>query len=949
LPGKAQILYSRHFLKIRFSHRDFFLAISRGSRKNSIMKIRTSHLRFVLPVVFLVTIASAQTLPTGVERRASMAGITEYAYPNGLRVLLLPDAGSATMTVNMIYLVGSRHEGYGETGMAHLLEHMNFILSTDGRNIKQELTGRGATWNGTTSYDRTNYYETFKASEDNLKWALGLEADRMVKMRIEKPLLDTEMTVVRNEFERGENSVTSVLAERVLSTAFLWHNYGKSTIGSRQDIEKVPIDRLAAFYRKYYQPDNAVLVVAGPIDPTNTLNLISQSLGAIPRPTRKLDETYTVEPTQDGERYVELRRVGKGRNIMIAYHAPALAHPDDGVIEVMEGVLIGPGGSGRLYKALVESKKALSVSMGVMELHDPGLITVSVSLNDDQSVDEAKKIVYDTIASLAKEPPTLEEVNRSKNSIVQRMDREFTNSQSLAMSMTDMAAAGDWRLLFMNYEEIKRATVDDVVRVAKTYFKDSNRTVGVFNPEAAPDRTNVPEAPTMDQLLRDYPTSINVTDGEVLDPTPASIEKRITRLKLPNGFKLVLLPKGTRGNTVTAEINIRYGNESLLAGKNAAAQLAGAMLMRGTSTMSRQQIQDAMQKINARIGISGGLSSASASIDTTAENLIPAIRLAVQVFRDPIFPESDFEQIRTQQIAAVERGRTEPATLAAEVLQANLSPFPRNDVRHSRTMDEQIEDLKKLTLEDVKSFYRQFYGASTGELVVVGKFTPDEVRKVAEETLASWTSPSPYTRIASKALPVTPINRKIETPDKENAQFNAGLRISMTDTDPDYPAMVVANYMFGGSISSRLADRIRNREGLSYSVGSSFSAPAIGDAALFSASAISNPKNTPAVETSFRDELTKTLASGFTTAELADAKKSIRDQRTVSRSSDSGLQNLIMTREQLDRTLTWDEKIDGAIDALTLDEVNATFRKRVNAAGVSIVKAGDFKKAGVLQ
>ena len=397
--------YVRPFALHRY-HPDFFLAISRGSRKNPLMKIRTSLLRFVLPVVFLVTIAAAQTLPTGVERRATMAGITEYAYPNGLRVLLLPDAGSATMTVNMIYLVGSRHEGYGETGMAHLLEHMNFILSTDGRNIKQELTGRGATWNGTTSYDRTNYYETFKASEDNLKWALGLEADRMVKMRIEKPLLDTEMTVVRNEFERGENSVTSVLAERVLSTAFLWHNYGKSTIGSRQDIEKVPIDRLAAFYRKYYQPDNAVLVVAGPIDPANTLNLISQSLGVIPRPTRKLDETYTVEPTQDGERYVELRRVGKGRNIMIAYHAPALAHPDDGVIEVMEGVLIGPGGSGRLYKALVESKKALSVGMGVMELHDPGLITVSVSLNDDQSVDEAKKIVYDTIANLVKEPPT---------------------------------------------------------------------------------------------------------------------------------------------------------------------------------------------------------------------------------------------------------------------------------------------------------------------------------------------------------------------------------------------------------------------------------------------------------------------------------------------------------------------------------------------------------------
>jgi zinc protease len=546
-------------------------------------------------------------------------------------------------------------------------------------------------------------------------------------------------------------------------------------------------------------------------------------------------------------------------------------------------------------------------------------------------------------------PPTREEVDRAKNAIIQRMDRGFKSSEDLAMNMTDMAASGDWRLLFMNYEEIKRTTSEDIVRVAKTYFKDSNRTVGVFIPEATPDRVVVPDAPSMEQLLRTYPTSINISDGEVLDPNPASIEKRLTRVKLPSGFKLTLLPKGTRGDTVSADINLRFGNEALVTGKNAAAQLAGALLMRGTSTMNRQQIQDAMQKLNAQIGLGGGLNSASASIETTAENLIPAIRLAMQILRDPVFPESDFEQIRTQQIAGIERNRTEPGSLASEALQANLSPFPRSDVRHSRTMEEQLEDLKKVTLDDVKAFYRQFYGASTGEMVVVGKFTPEEVRKVAEETLGTWRSASPYARILSKAMPVTPINRKIETPDKENAQFSAGLRIAMTDTDPDYPAMVVANFMFGGSISARLPDRIRNKEGLSYSVGTSFSAPAFGDAAIFSVSAICNPKNAPAVEASFRDELTKTLASGFTAAELADAKKSIRDQRIVSRSSDSGVQGLIMTREQLDRTLAWDERIDAAIDDLTLDQVNAAFRKRVNLAGMSIVKAGAFQAAGAFQ
>ena len=208
-----------------------------------------SPLRLALPAAVAVLAASAlaQTLPPGVQKKASLGGVTEYDYPNGLRVLLYPDPASPKVTVNMTYLVGSRFEGYGETGMAHLLEHMNFIETTSGRQIKNEIVSRGASWNGTTSEDRTNYFETVPATDDNLQWALGLEADRMVNMKMAKELLDTEMTVVRNEFERGENNPREILDERVESTAYLWHNYGKSTIGSRSDIERVPIDRLAAF------------------------------------------------------------------------------------------------------------------------------------------------------------------------------------------------------------------------------------------------------------------------------------------------------------------------------------------------------------------------------------------------------------------------------------------------------------------------------------------------------------------------------------------------------------------------------------------------------------------------------------------------------------------------------------------------------------------------------
>ena len=915
------------------------------------MRFRHSVLRLIVVIILSAVAVPAQTLPPGVQQGPSIAGITEYTYPNGLRALLLPDSGSSTITVNITYLVGSRHEGYGESGMAHLLEHLLFIRSTNDRNIKKELDDRGARWNGTTWFDRTNYYETVNASTENLEWALGLEAERMVNMRIEKEILDPEMTVVRNEFERGENSIGRVLEERVLSTAFIWHNYGKSTIGSRADIERVPIDRLAAFYRKYYQPDNAVVTIAGQIDASQTLAMIARTLGAIPRPTRRLDPTYTVEPVQDGERFVELRRVGTGKNLIMAYHAPAFAHPDSSVLEVVSSILAGRG-TGRLDRALVDTKKALSIGISVEQLHDPSFVTVSSTLNDEQSLDEAKETILETIADLGRDIPTSDELERAKVRIIQGMDRTMANSQQLAMQLNEVVASGDWRLLFTNYEQLKRVTVDDVVRVAKLYFKDSNRTTGVFIPEAAPDRTVVPNPPSINELLTTYKPDINVETGEALDPAPAGIERRIQRSTLNGapGIRLALLPKATRGNRVQASLVLRYGDDRSLAGQNAAAQMTSALLLRATRNKSRQQIQDEMQRLNATINVGGGLGAVTASISTTAENLVPAMRLAVEILREPAFPASDFDQIRTQQIAGIERGRTEPGVLVTQALQSNLSPFPRSDVRHVRTIDEEIEDLKKLTLEDVARFHQQFYGASQGELVVVGKFDAAAVETAANQLLGSWKSATPYERIVTNAQNVSRINTKIETPDKENAQFSAGLRLRMRDTDPDYPALVIANYMFGGGgLSARLPDRIRNREGLSYSVFSSFNAPTIGDAAVFSASAIANPANTPKVEASFMDELTRTLRDGFTAEELATAKKALRDERVGGRSSDGGVLGLISTREQFGRTLAWDEQMDAKLEALTLDQVNAAFRRHINPAAISIVKGGDFNEAKVYQ
>jgi zinc protease len=927
------------------------------------MRVRIGFAAFAV-VSSLAIPAQSQPLPAGVRKGPTLGGITEYAFPNGLRVLLFPDPSNPKVTVNLTCLVGSRHEGYGETGMAHLLEHLLFIRTTGGRDIKKELTSHGASWNGSTSEDRTNYFETVTASDDNLRWALGLEADRLVNAAMQKTLLDTEMTVVRNEFERGENSPSRVLEERVVATAYLWHNYGKSTIGSRADIENVPIDRLEAFYHKYYQPDNVVLVVAGQFDESRALGFIAETFGKIPRPARRLETTWTTEPVQDGERYVALRRVGDGQTVMVAYHTPAAAHSDSSALEVLAGIMSsgsrgGGVASGRLNKALVDNQKAVSVRISSEQMHDPGFLLAAAQLSKEQSLADARRILLQTVEGLAAEPPTKEEVERAKTRLLRSIEMQMTDSQRLGLGLSEWAAMGDWRLFFLNRDRIRQVTPEDVVRAARTYLIESNRTVGEFIPTPSPARAEVPPTPDLTTLFKDYRTTETLAQGEAFVPTPANIEARLVRSKLANGMKVALLPRATRGATVSAAVELHFGDGESLAGQSAAAQIAGGLLMRGTRHHTREQLQDAMDKLEARISVGGGggfgggrrgpsiasdLAGASAIITTTARNLLGALALAVEMLREPAFAETDFEQVRRQRIAGLEASRSEPQVLATEELRLRLSPWKPGDALYTGPIAEQIEELKKVTLDDVKKFHARFYGATGGELVVVGQFEQAALLKAAAESLGDWKSSAPYRQLATPYRKAEPANLKIDTPDKQNAQFDTGMRLRLSDTDPDYPAIVLANQMFGGSLGARMPNRIRNVEGLSYGVSSRISVPASGDGALFSASAISAPQNTAKVEASFLDELRRTLASGFTAQEVAAAKKAYLDERSVARSQEQGLMLTIAGREHRGRTMKWDEQLEARIQALTVDEINAAMRRHLDPAALVIVKAGDFRQ-----
>jgi zinc protease len=518
------------------------------------------------------------------------------------------------------------------------------------------------------------------------------------------------------------------------------------------------------------------------------------------------------------------------------------------------------------------------------------------------------------------------------------------------MMLGGFAGDGVWRSFYLMRDELRKVTPADVTRVAKAYLISSNRTLGEFIPTATPERAEIPATPDTVARFKDYKGGEAIQQGEVFDPTPANIEARVIRATLPNGLKLVMFPKKTRGGTVVASMEVRFGDEKSLFGKSTAGEMAGGMLMRGTRSKNRQQIQDETDRLRAQIRVYGGVDSASANIRTVEANLADSLRFARELLREPSFPEAEFEQIRQQHIAAAESGKTEPNNLSFIEMSRHFNArYPRGDVRYESTLDEDIEDLKKVTLDDARQFYQQFYGAGEGEIVISGQFDPKQMGKLVGELFGDWKSASHYQRVANSYAKLEAINRKIETPDKQNALFLVGMPLNMRDNDPDYAALSIAGMVFGGSPNSRLFLRIRVKDGLSYGAGAAFSMPAKDDDGRMSGSAIAAPQNMPKVEADFNEELARALKDGFTADEVEKAKKTWLDQRMQERTEEGRVAGILMDRERWGRTMQWDAKREAAVAALTPQQVNDAFKRHVDASAISIVKGGDFKKAGAFQ
>lgn len=922
------------------------MCISR--RLFSVAWLSALFLSFVATTYPVLAQSAAQTLPAGISAGPSIEGISEFRLQNGLKVLLFPDASKELTLVNITYLVGSKHESYGETGMAHLLEHLIFKGTPKHPDMLKEFTARGMRWNGTTSLERTNYYEAFSSGADNLRFALELEADRMINSFIAKKDLDSEMTVVRNEFERRD-SQPGVIFERLNAAAFTIHNYGKPTIGTLSDIENVNIERLRAFYKRHYQPDNAVLLIAGKFDPTQALGIVAEVFAPIAKPDRLLPTLYTVEPTQDGEREVTVRRVGDVKLVVAGYKAPSKLHPDSAALSLLAQVLVS-NPSGPLYRAFVESKKVVQIFPFSTGSSDVSLAAFGLVADKSADTSKLEGELLDLIEGRTTVALTQEAVDRARREVALGFEKAMESPIGVAMALSEVVSLGDWRILFAQRDAMQAVTLADLERVKAKYFKPANRTLARYLPDDKPDRVDVAAAPPVAGLLAAYKPRATIDAGEAFTATPEALESRTVRNFSDPAFQWTQLSKQNRGNAVTVKISLRWGELSEQI-KQPAVNLVGLLISEAESPAKKQARTDALTALKSRFSLSGGTQGTMITISSDRDHVIDAIKLVLPQVRSAKLSSDAFERFKKQLLSQLEASSREPQTLInnqAIPYKNKAFGVSAGDPQYRKTLAEQIAELKRISFEDVVKAYATNWGASAVRVAIVGT-APDGVADEVRRQLAGWASnASAYVRYVGQYQPLLGTLIAVEAPDKTNAVIDVDHYLPLTRRHPDTPALELAVAMFGGNaLDNRLAARIRKKDGLSYGIQASVSIPEYGDRAYFGIDGTFAPINRDRIVAALREETDLALKDGFSADELERNRSDLLQRRQQSRSSDDSLANALMVQMNLNETFAEMAKRDADVKALTLPQVNEAFRKYIKPEAWLIGLAGDFAKAAV--
>ena len=910
----------------------------------------------------LPTPAQKQVAPTAADatqknlaagKPTELNGIKETTLPNGLTILTKEVHAAPVVYFSVWYRVGSINEQVGQTGMSHLMEHMMFKgTKTRGPGaISSALQSNGASFNASTWFDRTEYHETLAA--DRLELAMQIESDRMVNSLYDEAQHQKEMTVVRSEYEAGENRPGTALSKAVRLTAYQVHPYRWETIGFRADIENFTRDEMYAYYQNFYAPNNATVVIVGDFDTPNALALVGKYFGAIP--SHPIAQHFiTPEPAQEGERRVTVRRAGTTPQIEIAYHIPAFGDPDRYALDVL-GTALSGGRTSRFFQDLVQTGLASDASADYTGLRDPDLFDFDATAQPGHTNAELEQALLAEIEKLQTAPIAPDELKRAINQA--EAGYIFGNESVSAQGsrLGENAMRGDWRFGETYVANIRKVTPADVQRVAQKYFTARNRTVGDFEPILAKDapaasaktpvatthvRPAVPSG-TLSRVRRQ--ATVRTALRSTCPAAPAAKAPQPTRVVLPNGLTIIVQENHATPTVSLSGALLSAGGVFDPPGKRGLAGFTAAQLSRGTQKRGLLDIARTLEDVGASAGVGAGDEYTSLSGHALSRDFDTILDVLSDELRHPAFPAAELEKARAQSLAGVEQSRQDTGTLAGIAFANAL--YPVGHPYHQPTLDEQEAFLKSLTRDDLVQFHQSHYAPDKLILTIVGDVKTQDAVAAVRRYFGDWPKKGGLPAIAIPDVPLPQLRMPrpataLFVPDKAQVDVRYGYPGQIRRSSPDFYAVNVLVTLLGSGLSSRLALNVRDRLGYVYNIGASDSAT-LG-AGPFQVGFGSNPANVDKAVAEMDRQLALAASGDITPDEVSRAVSYLTGSYAVTLATNGAVANQLLGAEVYGLGLDYIQKRNSYYQAVTPAQVNAAAKKYLHPGLGMLVIAGTY-------
>ena len=899
-------------------------------------------------LLFLISVSLiASPIPEGFSEIKTKGGITEYKLDsNGLSILLMEDHSAPVLTFMVTYRVGSRNEVTGTTGATHILEHLMFkgtdkFNKENGGHIDAALGNIGARMNATTWLDRTNYYESIPS--DYLELTIDLESDRMRNLWLKAEDRDAEMTVVRNEFERAENSPFQALNQVIWATAFQAHPYHHSTIGWKSDIEGVPIEKLREFYDTFYWPNNATVTVIGDFDTNNALSLIKKYYGQISSSPHEIPQLYTKEPEQQGIRRVEVHRSGQLGVVGIAHKVPEGLNKDTYPLVLLDYILAN-GKSSRFYKALVDKNKAVDIFNFYVPFHDESLFTPYIFLAPGTTHQEVEEIVLHEIDKIRSEGVTDDELNRVINQITAETAYERDGSFSIASQLNEAIAKGDWTFYVDYLDNLKKVSTTDIKRVVEKYFNESHRTVGYFIPKTEGGEKNElnPSSWYEDQTKAFYKgdeNSIGISNISIINPAPippSNISENIESKNI-NGINVLTAKTGVK-DVVTFRGSFAAGDSFSPEENSMIADLTGNMLDKGTEKNDKFMLAEKLENLGAELSFSVDTHTLTFRGKFLSKDIDAVVGLLAEQLRSPSFDSEEFEKLKVQRMGGLKRLLEDTNIRSSETADSML--FPKGHPNHGTSVQKLVADVEKATIDEAKKFYAKYYGPKSMIFVVVGDIDQKSVNESVENAFSGWSGGVEYVKVEKAEQAAAGETVIVDMEEKTSATLRIALTTGLRRTDEDYLALSIGNSIFGmGGFSARLMSIIRDDEGLTYGINSFLQGDTFADG-QFAISGTFSPDLLAKGLNSTQREFKRWVNDGVTEDELKAAKTRAIGGYKVGLSTTSGMASRIHSITQRGYEPSYMDEYPEMINAITLEQVNSAIKKYIDPDKAIIVVAG---------